>query len=266
MLADKLEKMRHYCAANRQSAIRAGNHRVLYYPALFQNVLISPGFSSRPTMNSFSVRPVLIWLNRCAFALSTALLASCASTVPNEQSDTSEQVFLASRTYHEAIDMSGRLSIRYQANGSEQALHGSFNWSQRPGRILVSLLSPLGQTMATIESTPSETILRQPGQAPRAASDVDTLTAETLGWPLPVSGLRHWLQGFTVDAGGRRAIAAPAQNVMPQATAQDGWRLNYASWNTDAALPHPKRLDLQRTTPQAGDVDIRLIIDTFQPL
>ncbi|MDQ9168983.1 lipoprotein insertase outer membrane protein LolB [Oxalobacteraceae bacterium R-40] len=194
------------------------------------------------------------------------LLASCASTVPTEQPGTSKQVIPTSRAYHEAIDMSGRLSIRYQANGSEQALHGSFNWSQRPGRILVSLLSPLGQTMATIESTPAETVLRQPGQAPRAASDVDTLTAETLGWPLPVSGLRHWLQGFAMDANGRRVIAAPVPNAMLQAAEQDGWRLNYASWNTDAALPHPKRLDLQRTTAEAGDVDIRLIIDTFQPL
>lgn len=120
--------------------------------------------------------------------------------------------------------------------------------------------------MATIESTPAETVLRQPGQAPRAASDVDTLTAETLGWPLPVSGLRHWLQGFAMDANGRRVIAAPVPNAMLQAAEQDGWRLNYASWNTDAALPHPKRLDLQRTTAEAGDVDIRLIIDTFQPL
>ncbi len=165
--------------------------------------------------------------------------------------------------------MAGRLSIRYQENGSEQALHGSFNWSQRPGRILVSLLSPLGQTLATIESTPSGTVLRQPGQPPRVASDVDTLTAQALGWPLPVAGLRDWLQGFASegkDGNVRHAIASPEASATPQTIMQDGWQLHYASWNRDAVPPHPRRLDLQRSTPQAGDVEIRLIVDSFQPL
>jgi outer membrane lipoprotein LolB len=210
-----------------------------------------------------SFRPALTWFARSTPLVLAALLASCASTVPIEQR---EQTATAMRVYHEAVDMSGRLSIRYQANGSEQALHGSFNWSQGPDRTLVSLLSPLGQTLATIESTPAETVLRQPGQPPRTASDVDALTAQALGWPLPVAGLRYWLQGFAMDAGSRRMIAAPGMSAPQQTSMQDGWRLHYASWNQDAASPHPKRLDLQRTTQQAGDVEIRLIIDSFQAL
>jgi outer membrane lipoprotein LolB len=213
-------------------------------------------------MMSVSFHPALKSFARFTPVVFATLLASCASIVPSEQR---EQTAAATRVYHETLDMSGRLSIRYQANGSEQALHGSFNWSQRPERILISLLSPLGQTLATIESTAAETILRQPGQPPRTASDVDTLTAQTLGWPLPVAGLRHWLQGFAMDAGGRRMIAAPGMSAPQQTSMQDGWRLHYASWNGEAAPPHPKRLDLQRTTQQAGDVEIRLIIDSFQP-
>jgi outer membrane lipoprotein LolB len=214
-------------------------------------------------MMPVSFRSALAWFARATPIVFAALLASCASTVPGEQR---EQMAAATRVYHETLDMSGRLSIRYQANGSEQALHGSFNWSQRPERILVSLLSPLGQTLATIESTAAETVLRQPGQPPRTASDVDTLTVQTLGWPLPVAGLRHWLQGFAMDAGNLRMIAAPGMNAAQQTSLQDGWHLRYASWNQEAASPHPKRLDLQRTTQQAGDVEIRLIIDDFQPL
>jgi outer membrane lipoprotein LolB len=214
-------------------------------------------------MTSVSFRTALKWFARFTAVLSIAFLASCASIVPSAQR---EQTTAATRVYHENLDMSGRLSIRYQANGSEQALHGNFNWSQRPDRILVSLLSPLGQTLATIESTSAGTILRQPGQPPRTASDVDTLTAQALGWPLPVAGLRYWLQGFAMDAGGRRMIAAPEMSAPQQTSMQDGWRLHYATWNQEAASPHPKRLDLQRTTQQAGDVEIRLTIDTFQPL
>lgn len=215
-------------------------------------------------INAFSVSKLLSWLGKGLSALSIGLLASCASIPPGERA--SEQASSASRLYQESVDITGRLSIRYEANGSEQALHGSFVWSQRPQRILISLLSPLGQTLATIESMPAQTILRQPGQAPLTASDVDQLTAQALGWPLPVAGLRYWLQGFAMDADGRRAIASPTSNAMPQATTQDGWRVHYASWNQDAIPPHPRRLDLQRTTPQAGNVEIRLILDSFQPL
>lgn len=219
-------------------------------------------------MKSFFFSSVLSCLRTSVFALSAGLLASCATPVPGDTG--SQQGIQAARNYQEAVNIAGRLSIRYQEDGSEQSLHGSFNWSQQPGRILVSLLSPLGNTLATIESTPSQTILRQPGKAPQVASDVDTLTAQTLGWPLPVAGLRHWLQGFAsdgdglVNSDGRHAIAAPS--TLPQTSEQNGWRLHYASWNHDAAPPHPRRLDLQRYTPQAGNVEIRLIVDSFQPL
>jgi outer membrane lipoprotein LolB len=196
--------------------------------------------------------------------LSVALLTSCATTVPQDHAG--GQGLSSALGYQEAVNMTGRLSIRYQEDGREQSLHGSFNWSQQPERILVSLLSPLGSTLATIESTPTQTVLRQPGQAPRMASDVDALTVQTLGWPLPVAGLRDWLQGFASDGNERRPIASPASNAMPQSSTQNGWQLDYASWNKDAATPHPKRLDLQRYTPQAGNVEIRLIIDSFQPL
>ncbi|MGV3741694.1 MAG: lipoprotein insertase outer membrane protein LolB [Burkholderiaceae bacterium] len=200
-------------------------------------------------------------------AFLAGLLAGCASITPSEQrGHAGAEEIVRAPAYQETVDIAGRLSIRYQENGSEQALHGSFTWSQRPEHILVSLLSPLGQTLAIIESTRTGALLRQPGQPPRQANDVNELTAQALGWPLPVAGLHHWLQGFAMGDKGLRAIASPTVNTMPQTSMQDGWLLQYASWNREAALPHPKRLDLQRTTEQAGDVEIRLIIDSFQPL
>lgn len=228
------------------------------------DVRCSAPFNYRQSMKPFSVSVFLSSLNKGICGLSIALLAGCASTIPDERIN--EQTQYATRAYQEAVNMTGRLSIRYQADGSEQSMHGSFNWMQRPDRTLVSLLSPLGNTLATIESSASETILRQPGQAPRVASDVDALTAQALGWPLPVAGLRYWLQGFASDGNGLHAIASPAQNGLPDTSMQNGWRLHYANWNREAVPPHPKRLDLQRDTSQAGNVEIRLIIDSFQPL
>lgn len=189
------------------------------------------------------------------------LLAACASMAPPAVTTGAEQS-AASRSFQDTIDLGGRLSVRYQSRGKEETLHGSFAWSQSPTQTTVTLLSPLGQTMAIIDVSPEGATLTQGGQPVRIAANVDTLTADTLGWPLPVAGLREWLQGFALDSAGRRHVATPA---APEITTQDGWRIRYANWLDDTApQSRPKRIDLARATEHAGDVSIRIVIDTWQ--
>ncbi len=188
-----------------------------------------------------------------------ALLAGCANMtpLPATSAQTGEPVA--------TIDLGGRLSVRYQSNGSEEAVHGSFSWSQSANRTLVTLMSPLGQTIATIAITPGEAILTQAGQPVRSAADPDALAAGALGWPLPIAGLRDWLQGRATDMNGQQITASPASNT-PILT-QDGWTLQYGNWETDgpAGTTHPKRIDLARSTAAAGNVVIRIVIDNWQP-
>lgn len=199
-------------------------------------------------------------------ALAAALplfLAACAG-IPHDAPEPPPSAG-AARSFHQAIELGGRLSVRYQSNGKDEALHGSFAWSQTPEQTIVTLLSPLGQTLALIEATPHGATLKQSGGQSRTAADVNALTASTLGWPLPVSGLRDWLQGFALDANGKRVTATPS---TPAITTHDGWHIRYANWDIDnkpgAAAPHPRRIDLARSTEHAGDVSIRIVIDTWQ--
>jgi len=188
------------------------------------------------------------------------LLAGCASIPPSGTTQVQDKS--TARPFHETIDLGGRLSVRYQANNKEEALHGSFVWSQTARQTTVTLLSPLGQTVAVIDVDSRGATLTQGGQPVRSAASVDSLTAQTLGWPLPVAGLREWLQGFALDSSGRRHIATPTSSDV---TTQDGWRIHYANWLDDAVpQSRPKRIDLARATEQAGDVSIRIVIDTWQ--
>jgi outer membrane lipoprotein LolB len=194
---------------------------------------------------------------RPALALALPLLlAGCASLVPPP----AEPIPAAARSFHDSITLGGRLSVRYQGVRGEEALHGSFAWTQAPAQTNVTLLSPLGQTLAVIDVTPQGATLTQSGRPTRAAADVDTLTAAELGWPLPVAGLRDWLQGFAVDDAGRRFVATPQKSEV---TTRDGWRIRYANWQSGASI-YPKRIDLARATAQAGDVSIRIVIDSWQ--
>lgn len=207
---------------------------------------------------NFRIRATLL------FALSSLLLSGCATVgAPDETAAIATSKPDALRVYHDAVELSGRLSVRYQEKGMDQAVHGSFTWAQGADRTVVTLLSPLGQTLATIHITPTLSTLTQSGRAPRVAADVDVLAAEALGWPLPLSGLRDWLQGFAVDAADRRFVAA---QEGAKVTTRDGWRIQYPTWQDDAdpAQRRPKRIDLERTTAQAGEVALRIVIDSWQ--
>ena len=191
-----------------------------------------------------------------ALAAVPVFLAGCASLAPPPEPAPSPSI-LQARSYHNSIELGGRISVRYQGEHQEEALHGNFTWNQTPDRTTVTLLSPLGQTVAIIETSAQGASLIQGGQPARTASDVDELTSDTLGWPLPVAGLRYWLQGFAVDSSGRRVMAS---SVEPDVLTRDGWRIRYPAWEDG----HPKRIDLARNTEQAGEVSIRIVIDSWQ--
>ena len=188
-------------------------------------------------------------LTLLAFA---AALAGCATSTANLSTATVGD-------YRDTIDLMGKLSVNYQKDGRQESITGNFNWEQRPGAIDVALISPLGQTVATINVTPTSATLVQGGQEPRTADDIDSLTQQTLGWPLPVSGLRDWLQGYALDAQGQRFRASPANNSV---TTKDGWRLRFVEWQ-DPAAPQPVPRLIQAERAASGDITdlaIRIVV------
>ncbi|WP_353154939.1 lipoprotein insertase outer membrane protein LolB [Herminiimonas fonticola] len=196
-----------------------------------------------------------------AIALSTLLLTAC--TTLESPDDTSASVSTP-RAYSETLNLDGRLSVQYQKDDKDEAIHVSFTWQQSKERNTITILSPLGQILATIDVTPNSATLTQSGQAPRSAADADALAQQALGWPLPVSGLRNWLQGYAIDGNKRAFIASPSNTKV---TTSDGWHIQYQSWQDDhqAAMPNrPKRIDLERQTEQAGKVAIRIVLDNWQ--
>jgi outer membrane lipoprotein LolB len=190
-----------------------------------------------------------------AAGLCAALLAGCASTPLSPSPPHSLQLVEGYRT---TFDAAGRLSVNYQKDGNPESLTGKFTWAQKPGRIYVSLSTPMS-TIATISVTPDAATLMQADKEPRVAKDLDTLTAQTLGWSLPVSGLRDWLQGYATGADGKRFIATPANNTV---TTADGWRLRFVSWQDERAVhPAPKRIDAERSAIGGDALAIRIVID-----
>lgn len=181
-----------------------------------------------------------------------AILAGCATTSSN---------VATVGAYRDSIDLDGRLSVNYQKDGNRESMTVNFDWAQAPGRVDVTIANPLGQTVATIEVTPQAATLTQAGRAPVTEADVDTLSQRTLGWPLPVSGLRDWLQGYAVDAQGQRFSASPARNEV---VTRDGWRLRFVEWqDPNAAQPAPRVIHATRAAVgDIQDLEIRIVINS----
>ena len=199
------------------------------------------------------------------FPLTLVCLAlSACSTLTSPFSSGAAPSSQAVAPYREQLELTGRLNVVYQKDDRPESATVNFNWQQTAQRTDVTLYSPVGSTLATIAVTPQQAVLTQSGKAPRSAPDVDTLSAQMLGWSLPVSGLRDWLQGYAVGADGKRFVASPANDSV---TTKDGWRLRYVSWqdaadNTPGALPQPRRIDAERNaSAQADAVSLRIVLD-----
>ncbi|WP_229457776.1 outer membrane lipoprotein LolB [Massilia glaciei] len=198
-----------------------------------------------------TLRPRIQTLSTLACA--GLLLAACAT--PGSYTSQAKVA-----PYRETIDLGGRLSVNYQKDGNPETISVKFAWAQVPGRIDLDLATPLGQTVARISVTPGSATLTQANQAPRAAADIDSLTRQTLGWSLPVAGLRDWVQGYATDASGARFAASPVRHSV---TTDDGWRLRFVSWqDPDAARPVPRRIDAERSATASADaLAIRIVLD-----
>ena len=200
--------------------------------------------------------------------LTTLCLAlSACTTLPftSGQPPSSQSV----APYRDQVELAGRLNVVYQKNDKPESATVNFTWQQTAQRTDVTLFSPVGSTLATIAVTPQEAVLEQSGKPPRSAPDVDTLSARLLGWSLPVSGLRDWLQGHALAQDGQRFVASPQNDSV---TTRDGWRLRYVSWQdgsdtTPGAVPQPRRIDAERNaSAQADAVSLRIVLDPVTPV
>jgi outer membrane lipoprotein LolB len=91
-------------------------------------------------------------------ALAATVLTGCATSTANLSTATVG-------AYRETIALAGRLSVNYQKDGRPESISGSFNWEQRAGTIDVTLMSPLGQTVAECHARLSYAHAGRPGAA-----------------------------------------------------------------------------------------------------
>jgi outer membrane lipoprotein LolB len=119
----------------------------------------------------------------------TALLSACAT--PRPVALPGEEVW------------TGRLALQVDSAPPESFSAG-FNLRGAPAAGELQLVSPLGNTLATVVWTPQSAELRQGGRVTRRGS-LDELTTELSGTAVPVTALFGWLRGEQGEVPGWQA-------------------------------------------------------------
>jgi outer membrane lipoprotein LolB len=232
---------------------------------------ILPFFSARASAHVSNARPVLMRAAAATLTAAAVLLSGCASVTQPQKTA------MATARASTVAEYQGRFSVRYaDQNGQTRDAYGNFDWTERADAVTLQLLNPLGSTLAVIEATPTTASLELPNQPPRTASNVEDLMQSTLGFPMPVSGMRYWLRNMPSPESHARTTADA--NGRLSRIVQDGWQIDYLAFDEAAPPAMPaaasdataatkppvvvRRMNLVRTGRAAdAPLEVKLVIN-----
>jgi outer membrane lipoprotein LolB len=183
-------------------------------------------------------------------AIASFLLAACASVprpTPGELIPIEQLQRWQAR---------GRIGVSGPAGGGS----GSFDWRQDGDAATVQIRGPvgIGSVRLKVQGSPGNPAIElETGDGTLLHADEAWSELEArLGASLPAGKMRYWLVG----------AAAPGEqhwenmtNSEENSLMQDGWRIDYQRYSTDAGARLPVRL---RAT--SGDVRVRIVVDRWQ--
>jgi outer membrane lipoprotein LolB len=188
---------------------------------------------------------------RTLLAAAVATLAGCAALAPDPG------LSPASRAV-EPSEWSGRFSAVYTRPGTpgeDESASGRFRLTQRDGRTLLELSTPIGQTIAQAQVEANVARLTDNQGRHYQAPSVEALTEQLFGWRVPVLRLPAWLQG-------RFGPSGQADSGRVWSGSEAGWDIRVEGWLDDRIVR-----TLHLTWPAQGvaadrRMRLRLIVDS----
>lgn len=190
--------------------------------------------SCRYALRSLGLCLCLSMLSGCA-----SLLSSSEPAEPPREALTEFVLEGRFSLFHDGKNYSGRLDWTHRETGSE-----------------LLLSSPFGQGLAEIVTDAGGARLTQSDGKTFVAPDVETLTQDVLGYPLPLGRMADWMRGQVPSGQGR--LDSLGRVVLLE---QDAWRIDYEYAGQDPRSP-PVRITARR----AGNFELRVIVQAWHRL
>ncbi len=154
-----------------------------------------------------------------------------------------------------SLERTGRFAVNVEDTlDRRESVQGSFLWRDTRDGLTLQLMNPFGSILAEVQVRPGQAVLTRSDGSREFAEHADELVAQVLHSPVPVAGLRDWLQG-RVDRERATSVNDTGQGSV-SSFVQDGWRVSLSRYDSLG----PTLLQLNR---QDGSrrIRIRLAID-----
>lgn len=209
-------------------------------------------------MLSSAWRTLLPWL----IAALSLTLNGCALLSKKPQAETSAESSALHEQHMtllnniEQFSLKGRLGVMTKPKG----FSGRVTWQHTPENDHIDVFSPLGGKVAYITKTPEAVVLTNNKGEEVSAQDAETLTEKTLGFQLPLSGLRHWALGKPSDTGLVSVVTWDHDGRILEMQ-QNGWLITYKGYDMHEGYALPRKVTLRTDT-----LIIKLIIEKWSDI
>jgi outer membrane lipoprotein LolB len=179
------------------------------------------------------------------------LLAACRTVVPTTtESATQRRAQLRAITHY---DFTGRIASVVGNQGFSAAM----DWQQRANDSALQIRAPFGVASLDIDYHDGQLLLRASDGTRVSGDDADERLREWLGFTPPLASFRYWLLGCSDPT----SIADESFDEQQRLTQlkQDGWQVDYQSYQQSARLWLPQRLSIERDGRK-----LKLVISRWQ--
>jgi outer membrane lipoprotein LolB len=151
--------------------------------------------------------------------------------------------------------LQARIGIQSDGKGSS----GSTRWRHHPEGDDISMISPVGGTVAKIIANAEGVTLTSNDGKVLQAADAESLTEQHLGWRLPLAGLPDWALGRPAN----RPLEELHWDSIGRITKlkQDGWEIEYPEYMEASGYRLPKRINLR-----SKNLTLKLVIENWAEL
>lgn len=209
---------------------------------------------------------MLMYVNqsaKCIVLITATLLSSCAfiqkkeqPPIPNISAALLNKQHLQKIASIDRFTLKGRLAVITKPKNHSARL----NWQHNMDNDHIDIYTPLGRKVAEISKTAQLVTLTDNKNKTLSAEDVESLTEKTLGFRLPLSGLKNWALGKPHDQGLTKAITWDVYGHT-KTIDQNGWHIQYKNYIEQEGYTLPKKIFLKN-----DKLTIKLIVDNWLDL
>lgn len=148
----------------------------------------------------------------------------------------------------------GRIAI----NSEKDSVNASLNWTQQGDVYRIRLSTRMGHGLVEIAGGPTGVSMRTSDNQTYIAPNADKLLVDTVGWRVPLAGLRYWMLGRTDPDVPVSSLTLDNLGRLDELE-QSGWQIRYLRYQQVGDLELPTKVFLEN-----AKLSTRVVVNSWE--